>query len=348
MAERLIEEVSRDMFQDGEAWIEDEVIFSQVPDYIWFTITCSEEGFPNNLAVTKKLFQGESISWQSASGATRFEFGIYFDGNTVYYGYYDPDAEFSPTITFKAYSEQVLINIASLSNIANAIREKKGVTKKYSPSEMVTAISEIQSGGVSLDDYFNSLVAEYNLSSATKIKRYAFYEDNTIQQITMPNVTEIGAYAFKSCKNLVKATFPETLTTLGNSSFHGCSKLEIAKIPDSVVSMGEYAFFSCSKLAATSLPENLSALKSYTFYQCDLLAISSIPASVTSIESRAFSGCKGITSLTFKGTPTSISSNVFEYCTNLLTINVPWAEGAVANAPWGATNATINYNYGGD
>jgi hypothetical protein len=27
---------------------------------------------------------------------------------------------------------------------------------------------------------------------------------------------------------------------------------------------------------------------------------------------------------------------------------VPWAEGAVANAPWGATNATINYNYTGE
>jgi len=49
--------------------------------------------------------------------------------------------------------------------------------------------------------------------------------------------------------------------------------------------------------------------------------------------------------LTFNGTPTSIASNAFGNCTNLRTINVPWAEGAVANAPWGATNATINYNY---
>lgn len=30
-----------------------------------------------------------------------------------------------------------------------------------------------------------------------------------------------------------------------------------------------------------------------------------------------------------------------------LTRGVPWAEGAVTNAPWGATNATINYNYTG-
>jgi hypothetical protein len=31
--------------------------------------------------------------------------------------------------------------------------------------------------------------------------------------------------------------------------------------------------------------------------------------------------------------------------TNLMTINVPWSEGEVINAPWGASNATINYNY---
>jgi hypothetical protein len=32
-------------------------------------------------------------------------------------------------------------------------------------------------------------------------------------------------------------------------------------------------------------------------------------------------------------------------CNNLTIINVPWSSGTVANAPWGAYNATINYNY---
>ena len=50
-----------------------------------------------------------------------------------------------------------------------------------------------------------------------------------------------------------------------------------------------------------------------------------------------------MTSITFEGTPKSIDSTAFYKCTNLTTINVPWKENAVANAPWGATNATINY-----
>lgn len=59
----------------------------------------------------------------------------------------------------------------------------------------------------------------------------------------------------------------------------------------------------------------------------------------------AFMNCTGLTEITFKGTPSRIDSTAFNGCTNLKTINVPWSEGAVANAPWGATNATINYNY---
>lgn len=94
-----------------------------------------------------------------------------------------------------------------------------------------------------------------------------------------------------------------------------------------------------------TLPSDLTKIRSYAFYNCDNLALTSLPEGVTTIENYAFSGCTGITSMTFKGTPDTIYDNVFKGCANLTTINVPWAEGAVANAPWGATNATINYNY---
>lgn len=57
---------------------------------------------------------------------------------------------------------------------------------------------------------------------------------------------------------------------------------------------------------------------------------------------------RSLTSVTIPDSVKSIDSNTFQNCTNLLTINVPWAEGEVAGAPWGATNATINYNYTGE
>ena len=80
---------------------------------------------------------------------------------------------------------------------------------------------------------------------------------------------------------------------------------------------------------------------------CSSLALTNLPNGITSIGNYAFYGCTGLVSLTFKGTPESIGNGAFADCNNLTTINVPWAEGAVANAPWGAENATINYGYTG-
>lgn len=107
----------------------------------------------------------------------------------------------------------------------------------------------------------------------------------------------------------------------------------------------DYAFYYCKDLALTSLPESLTSIGNSAFYYCRSLAFTSLPEGLTSIGNSAFAGCTSLTSITFKGTPTSIRYSAFDGCTNLTSIKVPWAEGAVANAPWGATNATITYNY---
>jgi hypothetical protein len=92
----------------------------------------------------------------------------------------------------------------------------------------------------------------------------------------------------------------------------------------------------------------LTYIGSRAFGACAKLAISEIPDGVTTIDGYAFTACSDLTSITFEGKPTSIAATVFNNCPNLTTINVPWAEGEVANAPWGATKATINYNYTGE
>ena len=92
---------------------------------------------------------------------------------------------------------------------------------------------------------------------------------------------------------------------------------------------------------------NITVIDYVAFYNCQKLELTELPSGLTAIKGTSFNNCKGLKTLTFKSNVTSIGSDVFAGCTNLTTINVPWAEGAVANAPWGATNATINYNYVG-
>lgn len=66
------------------------------------------------------------------------------------------------------------------------------------------------------------------------------------------------------------------------------------------------------------------------------------PATVKTIGANAFSEPRS-PHIYFEGTPVSIDATAL--ATKRATdIYVPWAEGEVANAPWGATNATIHYN----
>lgn len=76
----------------------------------------------------------------------------------------------------------------------------------------------------------------------------------------------------------------------------------------------------------------LTALTSFT-----------IPANCVEIMDKAFSGDTALASVTFRGTPSFISNLAFQGLTALADIYVPWANGEVEGAPWGATNATIHY-----
>lgn len=118
-------------------------------------------------------------------------------------------------------------------------------------------------------------------------------------------------------------------------------------LPGDLTTIGYSAFSGCPKLALTSLPHGITRIGYYAFNGCRNLAITSIPPGITDIGFGVFANCTGLTSITFEGNPNTIHPSAFNGCSNLTTINVPWAEGAVANAPWGATNATINYNYTG-
>ena len=117
------------------------------------------------------------------------------------------------------------------------------------------------------------------------------------------------------------------------------------KLPNDLTEIGGYAFQYYRKLVLPELPSGLTGIGGYAFCECINLALTELPAGITSIGYCTFGRCTGLTTITFKGTPSSIDSGAFSSCTNLTTIRVPWAEGEVANAPWGATNATLVYSY---
>ena len=190
-----------------------------------------------------------------------------------------------------------------------------------------SSFKEIDTGRVFRYDKENNLWIEQKSTTggggATEPYIEETYDaDGNLIEAKLYGYTKVRNYAFVNCTNLALTSLPEGLTSIGEGAFTGCTSLALTSLPAGVMSIGDDTFRGCTSLALTSLPEGL-----------------------TSIDRYAFSGCTRLTSITFKGTPTTIVANAFSNCTNLTDIKVPWAEGAVSGAPWGATNATITYNY---
>ena len=207
----------------------------------------------------------------------------------------------------------------------NATRQSNSFTKLINPSNLeeitITENGEYTPNG---DGFSKVKVDVPFITEDSSGVLDAFISGEETEIVSLPTATKIKAYAFYDNDTIQNIEMPN-VTNIGNYAFYGCTNLDLTELPSGLTGIGESAF-----------------------YNCDNLALTELPSGVININGDAFYGCTGITSLTFKGTPTFISSTAFDGCTNLTTINVPWAEGAVAGAPWGATNATINYNYTGE
>lgn len=204
-----------------------------------------------------------------------------------------------------------MVDSTELTAIANAIRAKSGKTEQLIfPGGFMSEIDALQTGQTGLEKYITET-----------------YDETTGNAVT----AKLHGY-----------------TNVPSRMFTHQVGLTSVSLPNGITSIDSYAFQSCSKLDFTSLPSGLTIIDDFAFYGCTNLSIASLPSGITTIGTYTFNSCTGLTSLTFEGTPTSIGNYAFGGCNNLTDIKAPWARGAVAGAPWGATKATITYNYTGE
>ena len=183
----------------------------------------------------------------------------------------------------------------------------------------------------------------------TNIGSYAFQSCTSITTVELPDgLLDIETSAFYGCTGLTEMIIPYGVTNIDGSVFQGCRNLTSVDLPETIINLGALAFYDCMALSNITIPNNVKTIGNYTFSGCDSLVDVQIPDSVETIGISAFRWCENLESVTIGSGVTSIGENTFDGCGNLTTINVPWSEGDVAGAPWGATNAIINYNYVGE
>lgn len=119
-------------------------------------------------------------------------------------------------------SEYYLIKGETLTDMADALREKTGETGTFKTQDFATEIREIEAGGGDLDAFIDGTLTEVT-SKVTSMRDYAFYRA-TMTTANFPNVTTISGNAFTQCSSLTTANFPN-VTTVKSTSFYSCYKL---------------------------------------------------------------------------------------------------------------------------
>ena len=121
-----------------------------------------------------------------------------------------------------------------------------------------------------------------------------------------------------------------TVESIGGSAFNQCTALKSIVIPDSVTSIAN------------------SSIGSGVFASCTSMESAIIGKNVPALNGGAFMANSALKTVTFRGKTALVGmmgADPFTSCDAITDIYVPWAEGEVDGAPWGATNATIHYNH---
>ena len=182
-----------------------------------------------------------------------------------------------------------------LTDVATAIRNKKGTTDTIAASDFDTEIDSIETGG-------GSTVTKGIIINECDENGYA-------TDVSVVGMTSIPDYYFAAYNDTNKNALNKYVKNI--------------QLPSGITSIGAYAFQYCTNLALTELPAGITSIGNRTFRDCTNLALTELPAGITSIENEAFYNCKSLTEMTCLGNITTIKSNAFAYCAELSKFALP-------------------------
>lgn len=187
---------------------------------------------------------------------------------------------------------EYLIQDTTLTSLADSIRGINNSTSLLTFSEMKSIVDE----GINREDgMLNESVDSIINNRVTNIRKYGFYQNSTLKNISLPLVVNIEDYSFYKCSELTSSNLP-LVENIGNFSFKGCTSLISANYPLAIY-VGQGCFDECTALSSVNLPL-VTEIKPLTFRKCESLNTVDLSA-VTSIGTQAFYD-SGITSLTLR------------------------------------------------
>ena len=132
-----------------------------------------------------------------------------------------------------------------LTDVADAIREKKGSNEPINAQNFADEIKNLPSGG-DIDAFVTRTITEYESDVIESVGKHVFYECTEMTRVEIPNVKTIGNLAFAYC------------SALSSIDSHYVENIALQ------------AFYACHSLASVNTP-NLSYLSDQVFRECRAL-----------------------------------------------------------------------------
>ncbi len=254
--------------------------------------------------------------------------------------------------------DQIFLNEAVRVAAENERAKADKARWEYFASLYYPALDEM----ITIQDSLISLPALYKLNDDGE--SYTCIGGLDVEKIVIPAtindkpVTAVAQYAFKNYDKLRSITLPETIETIGAAAFEGCHDLANIYAPWHKGTVADAPWGATNAILLYSSTEGLAYSISEDGMQATCTGIGTATDTeiviantyngvpVTSVGETAFSGRRTLTSITLPESIESVGTTAFQGCTALADIYAPWFEGKIANAPWGATSATIHYNKG--
>ena len=157
-----------------------------------------------------------------------------------------------------------------------------------------------------------------------KILFGAFYGCDRIEKITLTSATDLGDYAFYNNTSLTEITIPDSVLSIGEMTFAYCTSLEDIDFPQSIKTVDINAMMESAWYDAQ--PDGVIYIgKAVYDYKGIMPSDTTIELKddTCSITAGAFSGFTNLTAVAIPDSVSEIGDGAFEGCTNITTATIP-------------------------
>lgn len=161
--------------------------------------------------------------------------------------------------------------IEHVNDVPDDLTDYKVHTLKINDIVLPASVTKISSNSFACDTIQNSITG----SGVTTLKNKALMNNGNMQSAYFDNLSEIGEKALYGNINLNSFYFPNSLTNIGSFAFGSCKSLETVDIISKQINIGNNAFNECESLKSINfsynIPDSIVTLGDECIRQCTKL-----------------------------------------------------------------------------